>query len=342
MGAGELARHRKKQLSPRGDRRDDRADRERNPSSTPSSTRARRGRRARQTEEALAKGKTGPSRSARVMKDLFDFAGWPATRWDPDERLHPTPTACGPSMEAAAIIVGKTNSPAMAIGACDNYPFAVQPFDVTRNSGGSGIRRLRRRRPGSAAEGTDGGGSIRSRRRGADLFQPSPSRVPTVLRPNASPASPHIYEGPSPARRRRCPAMEVLPDTTPRLSPTTTTPISHRSPTGTSPVGRSPTARLRRLPAAPEVREVVEARWARGLRVEVTSRDLDRPDQREPADLWCRLIMPFLDSFANLKQAGLDTSVSTAPISCPSSAVVRPRGADVGIYFDDNSKTHGV
>ena len=67
---------------------------------------------------------------------------------------------------AGAIIVGKTNSPVMGFrGACDNPLFGPtrNPFDTTRNSGGSSGGSAAAVADGllPLAEGTDGGGSIR-------------------------------------------------------------------------------------------------------------------------------------------------------------------------------------
>src|ERR1700736_1063747 len=143
-----------------------------------------------------------------AMKDLFDFKpGWPATFGGIRALRHQVIDAyChfAERMEqAGAILVGKTNAPIMGLrGIADNYLFGVthNPFDLTRNSGGSS--------GGSAAvvaDGLipiggahDGGGSIRipSAWCGVFGFQSSFGRVPGVVRPNAFEwVSPFVYDG---------------------------------------------------------------------------------------------------------------------------------------------------
>jgi len=129
--------------------------------------------RARAADAALAAGEAlGPLHGGpTAIKDLFDFKpGWPATfggiRSLRNQVIDAYCTYAERMEAAGAILVGKTNSPIMGLrGITDNYLFGPtnNPFDVTRNPGGSS--------GGSAAavadglvpisEGTDGGGSIR-------------------------------------------------------------------------------------------------------------------------------------------------------------------------------------
>ncbi|MEA2179962.1 MAG: amidase [Solirubrobacteraceae bacterium] len=106
-----------------------------------------------------------------AMKDLFDFKpGWPVTFGGiPALRDHRVDAYCvwAERMEAAgAIIVGRTNSPALGLrGVTDNLLFGPtrNPFDVGRNSGGSSGGAAAAVADGLVpfAEGTDAGGSIR-------------------------------------------------------------------------------------------------------------------------------------------------------------------------------------
>ena len=366
MGAGELARAiRRGELSPVEvmDATIDRIE-ERNPSLNAvvymGYDEARE--RARQAQEALAKGEdVRPLCGVPVlMKDLFDFKpGWPATFGGiPAMKDFTLDAYCvwAERMEAAgAIIVGKTNSPAMGYrGACDNYLFGPtsNPFDVTRNSGGSSGGSAASVADGLVplAEGTDGGGSIRipSAWCGTFGFQPSPSRVPTVLRPNAfAGVTPYIYEGPITRNVADAAlAMEVLAGYHPG-DPFT----YHDDPDFASvtdgdvsgwKIAYSPDFGV--YPVAPEVREVVEAavRAFEDCGAEVTEVEISIDlDQRELADLWCRLIMPLsLDSFANLKQAGLGIVGEHRTDLPPEFLRWYDHVAQMSVmeYFDDNSK----
>ena len=114
--------------------------------------------RARAAERAVASGEQlGPLHGVpTAIKDLFDFKpGWPATLGGiPALRDYRLPVSCmwAERMESAgAIIVGKTNSPVMGFrGTCDNPLFGPtrNPFDLTRNSGGSSGEAPRRSRTG--------------------------------------------------------------------------------------------------------------------------------------------------------------------------------------------------
>lgn len=366
MGAGDLARAiRDKKLSPTEvmDATIDRIE-ARNPSLNAivykgfEEARAR----ARETEEALARGEAVGSLAGVpvVMKDLFDFKpGWPATFGGiPAMKDFTVDGYCvwAERMEAAgAIIVGKTNSPAMGYrGACDNYLFGPtsNPFDVTRNSGGSSGGSAAAVADGwvPIAEGTDGGGSIRipSAWCGVFGFQPSPSRVPTVLRPNAfAGVSPYIYEGPITRNVADAAlAMEVLSGHHPQ-DPFT----YHDEPDFASvidgdiagwKIAYSPDFGV--YPVAPEIRKVVgeAVRAFEECGAEVTEVDISIDlDQRELADLWCRLIMPLsLDAFANLKLGGLDIIGEHRSDLPPEFLRWYDHVAQMSVmeYFDDNSK----
>jgi amidase/aspartyl-tRNA(Asn)/glutamyl-tRNA(Gln) amidotransferase subunit A len=129
--------------------------------------------RARAAERAVASGEQlGPLHGVpTAIKDLFDFKpGWPATLGGiPALRDYRLPVSCmwAERMESAgAIIVGKTNSPVMGFrGTCDNPLFGPtrNPFDLTRNSGGSSGGGAAAVADGMLpfAERTDGGGSVR-------------------------------------------------------------------------------------------------------------------------------------------------------------------------------------
>lgn len=284
--------------------------------------------RAREAEAMIAnQHDVGPLHGVPViMKDLFDFKpGWPATfggvRAMADFSID---AYCiwAERMEAAgAIIVGKGNSPTMGLrGTCDNYLFGPtnNPFDTTLNSGGSSGGPAASVADGLVpiAEGTDGGGSIRIPAAWCGIygFQPSAGRVPMVIRPNAfSGSSPFIYEGTlTRSVADAALAMSVLAGYHPA------DPFSLRSDIDfiSSPdrsiegwkIAYSPDLGI--YPVQSEVAVVVEeavrAFEEAGAQVVEVDLDLDL-DQRDLADLWCRLIMPLsLDAFANLKRGGLD------------------------------------
>lgn len=279
-------------------------------------------------EEALSRGESvGPLHGVPViMKDLFDFKpGWPSTFGGiPAMKDFVLDAYCvwAERMEGAgAIIVGKGNSPAMGYrGTCDNYLFGAtnNPFDVTRNTGGSSGGSAASVADGLVpiAEGTDGGGSIRipSAWCGVYGYQPSAGRVPSVLRPNAfAGTSPFVYEGPITRNVADAAlAMGALAGDHPADPFALRDEIDFASALEGSVTGWkiafSPDLGV--YPVAPEVRAVVEeaVRAFEEAGAEVTQVDVGLDlDQRELADLWCRLIMPLsLDSFANLKAGGLD------------------------------------
>ncbi|MFZ0014553.1 MAG: amidase [Acidimicrobiia bacterium] len=317
---------------------------------------------ARTVEAAIARGESGgPLRGVPVvMKDLFDFKpGWPATFGGiPAMADFSIDGHCvwAQRMEhAGAIIVGKGNSPAMGFrGACDNYLFGPtrNPFDTTRNTGGSS--------GGSAAvvadglvplaEGTDGGGSIRIPAAwcGVVGYQPSAGRVPSILRPNAfSGVSPFIYEGPiTRTVADAALAMTALagphPDDPHAAADTVDfTRSLDEGITGWS-VAYSPDLGV--YPVDPAVAAVVDdavrAFEDAGARVVEVDIDIDI-DQRDLADLWCRLIMPLsLDAFANLEAGGLDIPGEHRDDLPPEfwRWYDHVAGMSAMDYFDDNSK----
>ncbi len=152
----------------------------------------------------------GPLHGVPVaLKDLFDFKpGWPATlggiRALKDFSLETHCVFAERAEQAGAILVGKTNSPVMGFrGTCDNPLFGAtrNPFDVTRNPGGSSGGSAAAVADGllPLAEGSDGGGSIRIPAAWCSLFgyQPSFGRIPSVVRPNLfGNTMPFLYEGP--------------------------------------------------------------------------------------------------------------------------------------------------
>jgi amidase/aspartyl-tRNA(Asn)/glutamyl-tRNA(Gln) amidotransferase subunit A len=317
---------------------------------------------ARSAEEALARGEEGgPLLGVPVlMKDLFDFKpGWPATfggiRAMADFSIDGY-CVWAERMEAAgAIIIGKGNSPALGFrGACDNYLFGPtrNPFDTTRNSGGSS--------GGSAAvvadglvpiaEGTDGGGSIRIPAAwcGVVGYQPSAGRVPSFLRPNAfSGVSPFVYEGPiTRTVEDAALAMSALAGPHPgdpfcALDEPDFLGALDRGIEGWT-IAYSPDLGV--YPVQPEVAAVVEeavrAFEEAGARVVEVDIDIDL-DQRELADLWCRLIMPLsLDAFSNLAEGGIDILGEHRSDLPPEFLRWADHVASMSAmeYFDDNSR----
>jgi amidase/aspartyl-tRNA(Asn)/glutamyl-tRNA(Gln) amidotransferase subunit A len=317
---------------------------------------------ARSAEEEIARGEPGgPLRGVPVvMKDLFDFKpGWPAT-------FGGIPAMADFSIDghcvwarrmehAGAIIVGKGNSPAMGFrGACDNYLFGPtrNPFDTTLNTGGSSGGSAAAVADGLVpmAEGTDGGGSIRIPAAwcGVVGYQPSAGRVPSILRPNAfAGVSPFIYEGPiTRTVADAALAMTALagPDPSDPHAAADTVDFTRSLGEGIEgwTVAYSPDLGV--YPVDPAVAAVVEdaarAMEDAGARVVEVDLDIDI-DQRELADLWCRLIMPLsLDAFANLKAGGLDIPGEHRDHLPPEfwrwyDHVAAMSAMD---YFDDNSK----
>jgi len=321
---------------------------------------------ARAAEESVVRGEPGgPLRGVPVlMKDLFDFKpGWPATFGGiPAMADFSIDGYCvwAERMEGAgAIIVGKGNSPALGFrGTCDNYLFGptANPFDTTRNSGGSS--------GGSAAvvadgllpiaEGTDGGGSIRIPASwcGVVGYQPSAGRVPSLLRPNAfSGVSPFVYEGPiTRSIADAALAMSALAGPHPGdpFCALDTPDFASSLDSGVEGWKIAYSPDLGVYPVQSEVARVVEEamRAFEDAGAEVVEVDIDIDlDQRELADLWCRLIMPLsLDAFANLKAGGLDILGEHRSDLPPEFLRWADHVATMSVmdYFDDNSSRSRV
>jgi amidase len=320
---------------------------------------------ARAAGESLSRGEqAGPLTGVPVvMKDLFDFKpGWPATFGGiPAMADFTVDGYCvwAERMEAAgAIIIGKGNSPAMGFrGACDNYLFGptANPFDTTRNSGGSSGGSAAMVADGlvSIAEGTDGGGSIRIPASwcGVVGYQPSAGRVPVVVRPNAfSGVSPFIYEGPITRNVADAAlAMSVLagphpgdpfcaPDT-PDFRSSLDRGIEGMTIAYSADLGVYPVQPQVAATVAKAVRAFEEA----GARVVEVDIDIDL-DQKELSDLWCRLILPLsLDAFSNLAEGGLDILGEHRSDLPPEFLhwADHVAGMSAMDYFDDNSRrTH--
>lgn len=283
---------------------------------------------AHAAEESIARGEEGGSLLGVpvVMKDLFDFKpGWPATfggiramaEFSIDGYC-----VWAERMEAAgAIIIGKGNSPSLGFrGACDNYLFGAtrNPFDTTKNTGGSSGGPAAVVADGLVpiAEGTDGGGSIRIPAAWCGLvgYQPSAGRVPSVVRPNAfSVVNPFIYEGPiTRTVADTALAMTALAGPHPgdpfcALDTPDFMSAVERGVDGWK-IAYSPDLGV--YPVQPEVATAVEeaVKAFENAGAHVVEVDIDISiDQRELADLWCRLILPLsLDAFAGLAAGGLD------------------------------------
>lgn len=284
---------------------------------------------ARAAERALGSGAAlGPLHGVpTAIKDLFDFQpGWPATFGGiPALREFSIPVQCtyAERMTAAgAILLGKTNSPAMGFrGTCDNYLFGPtrNPFDLTRNSGGSSGGSAAAVADGllPLAEGTDGGGSVRIPAAWCNLYgyKASYGRVPSLSRPNGfGSLNPFLFEGTLTRNVEDAAlALDVLAgydDRDPLALPT--------DPAGFSAAVRRPVAGLRIgyspdfgvYPVDRRVVEVVERAARRfesaGAVVEPVEFAL-RYDQRELSDLWCRLIIPLnIEALEGLAAGGYD------------------------------------
>jgi len=284
---------------------------------------------AKEAEKQVMSGAAvGPLHGVPVaIKDLFDFKpGWPATfggiRALKDFKL---PIYCTFAerieQRGGAIIVGKTNSPTMGLrGICDNYLFGPtsNPFDITRNSGGSSGGSAAAVADGLVplAEGTDGGGSIRIPASwcGVYGYKASFGRVPVVARPNAfSMDTPFIFEGPI-TRNVKDAALALtalagydardpfaLDESVDFLG------ALDRSIKGLR-IGYNPNFDV--FPVEPEVASVVENALKgfeeAGAKIKRVKLGIKR-SQRELSDLWCRLIMPLnVTGLAGMKAVGFD------------------------------------
>jgi amidase len=283
---------------------------------------------AREAEQALGgDAALGPLHGVpAAIKDLFDFKpGWPATFGGiPALRDFKVDAYCAfaeRAERAGAILVGKGNSPVMGFcGATDNRLFGPtrNPFDTTRNSGGSSGGCAAAVADGllTFAEGTDGGGSIRIPAAWCGIFgyKQSFGRVPYISRPNAfGGTDPFLFEGP--LTRTVADAALVLSaiagyDPRDPLSiegPTDFTDAPSRSIEGMR-IAYTPDYDVfpidRRVAAV--VADAVRVFEQAGAHVEEVKLGITR-DQRELSDLWCRLIMPInVAGIEGLKAAGID------------------------------------
>lgn len=143
-----------------------------------------------------------------AIKDLFDFrAGVRSTFGSlPLKDYVPKETTLYIQRleDAGAVIVGKTNAPEFGHkGVTDNFVSGptCNPFDITRNSGGSSGGAAAAVAAGMVplAQGTDGGGSVRIPASWCGVYgiKPSFGRVADVARPDGFiSASPFVSVGP--------------------------------------------------------------------------------------------------------------------------------------------------
>ncbi|MBO8171571.1 MAG: amidase [Bacillaceae bacterium] len=285
-------------------------------------------REARKAEEAVMAGEeTGPLHGVpTAMKDLFDFKpGWISTfggiRAFKDFVADQYCVYAERMEKAGAILLGKTNSPVMGFrGTCDNYMFGPtrNPFDLTRNSGGSSGGSAAAVADGLVpiAEGTDGGGSIRIPASWCGLYgyKASFGRVPFVSRPNAfSGTMPFLFEGTlTRTVEDAALGLTVLSGYASAdpysIDETQNFLAALRKPLKGWKIAYSPDFDV--FPVDPEVSRVVGEAVKRfeeaGARVEEVKVGIER-DQRELSDLWCRLILPVnIEFFENFKQMGID------------------------------------
>ena len=289
---------------------------------------------ARRAADDVAAGRSlGPLHGVpTLIKDLFDFKpGWPATFGGiPSMRDFTMNASCtfAERVEAAgAIVIGKTNSPLLGFrGTCDNPLFGAtsNPFDTTRNSGGSSGGSAAAVADGLVpfAEGTDGGGSIRipSSWCGVFGFQSSAGQVPTLMRPNAfGGVAPFVYEGP--ITRSVADAELVLSvlrgvDTRDPFSRPPVAGTARGSSFAGLRIGLS--MDLGTFPVDPAVAEVIEAarravEQAGGTVVPV--QPALPADQATLADLWCRMIsVGSVGLLAGMKAAGIDMVADNADV----------------------------
>ena len=261
-----------------------------------------------------------------AIKDLFDFKpGWP-TSWGGVRALkdHIATSWCtyAKRIEAAgAILLGKTNSPALGFrGTCDNYLFGPtrNPFNTAKNSGGSSGGGAAIVADGMVplAEGTDGGGSIRipSAWCGVFGYKAAFGRVPLPGRPNAFwAATPFIFEGPI-ARtvEDAAVAMGALTAHDPRdpysLEGGVDYLASLRQPLRGWKIGYSHDFGM--YPVDPEIVRVIDravgAFEEAGAHVEKVTPRM-RHSQQELSDLWCRQIgLLNMTSLEEYRERGYD------------------------------------
>jgi amidase/aspartyl-tRNA(Asn)/glutamyl-tRNA(Gln) amidotransferase subunit A len=285
-------------------------------------------REAKRAEDAVMKG--GPLRPLHgvpaAMKDLFDFKpGWPTTFGGVRALKNNIAQFYCPFAEriekGGAILVGKTNSPVMGLrGIADNPLFGAtgNPFDVTRNPGGSSGGSAAAVADGmiSIAEGTDAGGSIRIPASwcGVYGYKAAFGRVPMVIRPNAfSGDLPFVFEGPiTRTVEDAALAMSVLEGYDPRDPLSLDATVDYVGAMGKSikgwKIAYSPNFDV--FPVDPKVSAVVDkavrAFEEAGAHVEVVKVGI-KHSQRALSDLWARLMMPLnMATFETVKSFGLD------------------------------------
>jgi amidase len=269
-----------------------------------------------------------------ATKDLFGFVpGWPATYGGiPSLRDHrPAARALWAErmQRSGAIVLGKTNSPVLGFrGTTDNPLFGPtrNPFDLTRNSGGSSGGAAAAVADGllPIAHASDGGGSIRIPASCCGLygFKGSFGRVPLVGRPNAfSGASPFRFDGVlTRTVADAALAMTVLagPDARDPFSFAESLDwlgaledgarrmrIAYTPDYGAFPIER---------PVAAVVARAVRAFEEAGARVDEVSLP-PMPDQRELSDVWCRLVIPaHVATLRALGAQGLDVAGELPPV----------------------------
>ena len=290
---------------------------------------------ARAAEQALTSGgELGPLHGVpSAIKDLFDYKpGWPDTFGGiPALRDFSLNTYCGFAErveKAGAILVGKGNSPVMGFrGTCDNPLFGASrnPFDVTRNTGGSSGGCSAAVADGllTFAEGTDGGGSIRIPASWCGIYglKQSFGRIPHIARPNAwTGVDPYLFEGPlTRTVEDAALVLTALAGHDPR------DPFSLDDPQDFTGAVRRSIAGMRIaytpdydvFPVDPRVASVVasavRAFEEAGAHVEEVELGITR-DQRELSDLWCRLIMPInVAGIEALKAGGIEFTDDDLP-----------------------------
>lgn len=283
---------------------------------------------ARECDAARAAGRSlGVLHGVPVaIKDLFDFrkgvrstfGSLPLKDHVPDE----TALYVQRLEDAGAVIVGKTNAPEFGHkGVTDNFVAGptCNPFDVTRNSGGSSGGAAAAVAAGLVplAQGTDGGGSIRIPASWCGVYgiKPSFGRVADVTRPDAYiSASPFVSAGPL-ARSvgdaaLMLSAMAGPHPRDPFSLPASPTPLAQVGTDGLRGKRVAFSADLGGFPIDPDVARTVEASLAAlteaGAVVEPVSVVLPA-DQRELAELWVRLMgVLYSDSLVGVEAWGVD------------------------------------
>ncbi len=283
---------------------------------------------ARQADEAVRRGEAlGPLHGVpTAMKDLFDFKpGWPTTlggvRALRDNRAQHWSPFPQNMEEAGAILLGKTNSPVFGFrGITDNPLFGPtrNPFDLTRNAGGSSGGSAAAVADGlvPVAQGSDAGGSIRIPAAWCSVvgFKPTFGRMPFVVRPNGFAGThPFLHEGPI-ARSVDDIVLALAAMSRPHpADPFSGPPLDVRAEVLRRPVRGLRIAWSEDLdvfPVEPEVRrvcaEAVHALRDAGAIVEPVSLGLEL-SQQALSDMWCRAMMPLsVQALESLKGAGVD------------------------------------